>query len=77
MPACAGLGFPEFTRFFNHSRLWKLQHPFTAGCSAIELLRSKAVKILKSLSGREGDRTPDLRIANAALSQLSYPPQHD
>lgn len=24
--------------------------------------------------GDEGDRTPDLCIANAALSQLSYPP---
>jgi hypothetical protein len=24
--------------------------------------------------GAEGDRTPDLRIANAALSQLSYCP---
>ena len=24
--------------------------------------------------GAEGDRTPDLRIANAALSQLSYSP---
>ncbi len=24
--------------------------------------------------GEEEDRTPDLRIANAALSQLSYPP---
>ena len=24
--------------------------------------------------GAEGDRTPDLRIANAALSQLSYGP---
>lgn len=24
--------------------------------------------------GEEGDRTLDLRIANAALSQLSYPP---
>src|SRR5215213_7597132 len=22
----AGVGFPEFTRFFNHSHLWKLQH---------------------------------------------------
>ena len=28
---------------------------------------------LKS-GGDEEDRTPDLRIANAALSQLSYPP---
>gem|GEM_PF-5216424 len=25
--------------------------------------------------GAEGDRTPDLRIANAALSQLSYDPE--
>ena len=25
--------------------------------------------------GEEEDRTPDLRIANAALSQLSYPPK--
>ena len=30
---------------------------------------------IKSLSGgAEEDRTPDLRIANAALSQLSYDP---
>lgn len=27
-----------------------------------------------SVGGEEEDRTPDLRIANAALSQLSYPP---
>ena len=26
-------------------------------------------------SGAEGDRTPDLSIANAALSQLSYCPE--
>jgi hypothetical protein len=26
------------------------------------------------VGGEEEDRTPDLRIANAALSQLSYPP---
>ena len=26
-------------------------------------------------SGAEGGRTPDLRIANAALSQLSYGPK--
>ena len=29
---------------------------------------------LSSGGGEEEDRTPDLRIANAALSQLSYPP---
>ena len=27
-------------------------------------------------SGAEGDRTPDLSVANAALSQLSYGPDH-
>jgi hypothetical protein len=37
--ARAGVGFPEFTQFFNHSHLWKLQSTITAGCSAIELLR--------------------------------------
>jgi hypothetical protein len=26
MSADADLGFLEFTRFFNHSHLWKLQH---------------------------------------------------
>jgi len=36
--AKAGLGSSEFTQFFNHSHLWKLQI-ITAGCSAIELLR--------------------------------------
>ena len=43
-----GLGFPEFTQFFNHSHLWKLQQ-FTAGCSAIELLRNKQLKINRLL----------------------------
>ncbi|HEY7544411.1 MAG TPA: hypothetical protein VID27_05995, partial [Blastocatellia bacterium] len=42
MPIRVGLGFPEFTRFFNHSRLWKLRFFFvTAGCSTVELLRIK------------------------------------
>ena len=31
-------------------------------------------KDFERLGGEEEDRTPDLRIANAALSQLSYPP---
>ncbi len=29
------------------------------------------------MSGAEGDRTPNLSIANAALSQLSYGPIFD
>lgn len=29
---------------------------------------------MKGIGGAEGDRTPDLRIANATLSQLSYGP---
>jgi hypothetical protein len=48
----------------------------TAECSAIELLRSKGNFLIfnSGFNGREEDRTPDLRIANAALSQLSYTP---
>ncbi len=50
----------------------------TAECSAIELLRSKIKLVGFSISdGREEDRTPDLRIANAALSQLSYTPKNE
>jgi hypothetical protein len=30
----------------------------------------------RAVGGEEEDRTPDLRIANAALSQLSYPPNN-
>jgi hypothetical protein len=30
--------------------------------------------ISELIGGEEEDRTPDLRIANATLSQLSYPP---
>jgi hypothetical protein len=33
--------------------------------------------LTQALSGAEGDRTPNLRIANAALSQLSYGPCED
>ncbi len=29
----------------------------------------------RPLNGAEGNRTPDLSIANAALSQLSYGPE--
>ena len=32
---------------------------------------SEIAKLLKEVGGRQGDRTPDLCIANAALSQLS------
>ena len=31
-------------------------------------------KIENTIGGAEGDRTPDLRIANATLSRLSYGP---
>ena len=49
----------------------------TAECSAIELLRSKIKLWIFNSDGREEDRTPDLRIANAALSQLSYRPENE
>ena len=32
---------------------------------------SELAELLRNIGGRQGDRTPDLCIANAALSQLS------
>ena len=42
LPCCrvGKVGFPEFTRLFDHSRLWKLQQ-ITAACSTIELPRNQ------------------------------------
>jgi hypothetical protein len=37
----------------------------------------ETIRALVYGGGEEEDRTPDLRIANAALSQLSYPPTSD
>ena len=34
----------------------------------------KSLQLVENLGGREGIRTPDLSVANAALSQLSYTP---
>ena len=36
--------------------------------------RGGARRTLTAASGAEGSRTPDLSVANAALSQLSYGP---
>ena len=33
--------------------------------------QSKSAELLGDFGGRRGSRTPDLRVANAALSQLS------
>lgn len=35
---------------------------------------SDIAELLRKVGGRQGDRTPDLCIANAALFQLSYSP---
>ena len=40
-----------------------------------EILKPGDARLRKAVGGAEGDRTPDLRIANAALSQLSYRPE--
>ncbi len=42
--------------------------PFADGPDVAE------TRLNQSCGGEEEDRTPDLRIANATLSQLSYPP---
>ena len=41
----------------------------------VEKEKSLFDKDLAMFGGEEEDRTPDLRIANAALSQLSYHPE--
>ena len=40
----------------------------------INKLANGNIRQYKGIGGAEGDRTPDLRIANATLSQLSYGP---
>ena len=48
-----------------------------AGKNLPELLDARRTrKSSKSFGGEEEDRTPDLRIANATLSQLSYFPMN-
>src|SRR5579883_1657464 len=37
--------------------------------------RAMQAQVVESIGGGEGDRTLDLRIANATLSQLSYSPE--
>ena len=53
-------------------------HASIVGDYACNAERNKKARwyasFLFQLGGEEEDRTPDLRIANAALSQLSYPP---
>src|SRR5205085_11008397 len=43
----------------------------------VTLWQPKILFLLKNMTGAEGDRTLDLRIANATLSQLSYRPTDD
>jgi hypothetical protein len=40
-------------------------------------MKKAPVKSAFEIGGDEGDRTPGLSIANAALSQLSYIPEYD
>jgi len=42
-----------------------------------KVLGPRGPKTFNLKGGAEGDRTPDLCIANAALSQLSYRPNRD
>ena len=44
------------------------------GGDAEDMALNGSVLSTVKLGGAEGSRTPDLRIANAALSQLSYSP---
>ena len=44
------------------------------GCSSSRVHPRVLATTFKAFGGAEGNRTPDLRIANAALSLLSYSP---
>ena len=48
----------------------------THGCGRHKKVPRGAIIKRKRDGGAEEDRTPDLRIANAALSQLSYCPTY-
>ena len=56
----AHLGSPSWITSM-HKRDWIVKNPYES-------------MTYKKSGGEEEDRTPDLRIANATLSQLSYPP---
>lgn len=47
---------------------------FPMECNLPRLGFSRCICYLEEIGGAEEDRTPDLRIANASLSQLSYGP---
>ena len=54
IPAFAGAGSPEFTRFFNHSHLWKLQRiqpdALPLSYSGINPSREGTVKVADTIS---------------------------
>jgi hypothetical protein len=51
--------------------------PWSGLVHSLSTFRADGCTELARFGGAEGDRTPDLRIANATLSQLSYGPDHD
>jgi hypothetical protein len=55
--------FPLSARFAFHRGKYRAKREYSTGEASIVCV-----------GGAEGDRTPDLRIANATLSQLSYGP---
>jgi hypothetical protein len=78
-----GLGFPEFTRLFDHSRLWKLQHfreilkerhaSLTAACSTIELPRSSRPKIPRRFECSNGFIEPCRNLPQPSALNLFFP----
>jgi hypothetical protein len=47
------------------------EHKLSARDADVALTDSELAEMLKEFGGRQEARTPDLRVANAALSQLS------
>ena len=54
--------------------VWRVTESGQAGFVRPSTKMAALAAILKDTGGAEEDRTPDLRIANATLSQLSYRP---
>ncbi|CCC96350.1 protein of unknown function [Azospirillum baldaniorum] len=67
-------------RFKKNGKIWPTPRATgrcrTAGNSAASGRIPVSHHCLGGIGGAEEDRTPDLRIANASLSQLSYGPTH-
>ena len=58
----------------HEQEAWRGAHDSSVDHTHARNQKANCMQLALFVGGEEEDRTPDLRIANAALSQLSYPP---